>query len=234
MFSNNFFAQFLGLTLLSLLGTISPVLADYNPPDAEVPDGSTVANGSRTSCKLEAKNITFTPLLPMTHLAKGDRQPELFFYVPVTSPYRIDVGILDEDGEFLDFIEIADNKPGIVAVPMSLELEMGGRYQLYSGLACGSDSQYHTESTAYFELEPAPVAMRTKLTEATDSDTQSEIYADAGYWVDAFALANETQRLDLLEQLATFETEAQQANLEVIAKILTLKQTEETATQLAP
>ncbi|WP_041764042.1 DUF928 domain-containing protein [[Leptolyngbya] sp. PCC 7376] len=233
MFSNNFFSQISWAVFFSVLGSGSVALADYNPPDAEVPDGSTVANGSRTSCIMEEGNTAFTPLIPLTHLAKGDRQPELAFYVPTTSEYRVDIGLLDSDGEFLEFIEATGTEPGIVSVPVTMILETG-RYQIHAGLACDDASQYHTEAIAYFELEALPEAVQTEVADTADAATQSEIYADAGYWLDAFTLADETQRLDLLQQLASLETTEQQANLVAIAEALTMKQTTDVTAHTVP
>lgn len=201
---------------------MTAVRADYNPPEEEVPDGTTIANGSRTSCRLEAGDTVFTPLAPVTHLGKGDRQPEVFFYVPVTSDYRLDVGIFKagefKAGEFVTFTEKTASGAGIISVMLPEPLEQGN-YQLQAAIACGDDEDYVAETIAYFALEAVTADLAKTLTEA-ELATQVDIYAEAGYWYDAFALADDPQKLELLGQLAVAETPDQQAKIEAIAKSL--------------
>ena len=222
MLFQNFYSA-LSLGLLLTLGSMTAVLADYAPPQEDVPDGTTIANGSRTSCRLEAGETVFTPLAPVTHLGKGDQPPEIFFYVPVTSDYRLDVGIF-QDGDFVTFTEKMSAGAGVISV-MLPELLDQGQYQLQAAITCGSDSEYVAEATSYFTLENLSEDIASTLTDATPTE-QAEIYAAAGYWYDAFSLATENQKLKFLGQLAAVETEEQRFNLEAIAKVLAPTTTE--------
>lgn len=216
MFFQNF-SSTLSLSLLLALGGMTAVQADYAPPQEEVPDGTTIANGSRTSCRLEAGETVFTPLAPITHLGKSDQPPEIFFYVPVLSDYRLDVGIF-QDGDFVAFTEKIASGAGVISVMVPEPLDHG-QYQLQAAIACGSDTEYVAEAITYFTLENLSEELTLSLADATPTE-QADIYAAAGYWYDAFSLANEHQKLKFLGQLAAAETEAQQANIEAIAKIL--------------
>lgn len=220
--SGNFFSK-LGLILLcALIGSASIARAQYIPPDAEVPDGSTVANGSRSACELEDGEAIFTSLAPMAHLGKGDRQSALFFYVPVVSDYRLDVGIFDGEGQFLELLGATGSGAGIVSVEMSPELDEG-LYQIQAAIACGEGDEYDAAIVTYYHREPLPETIQTELQAITEPSAQSDIYAKAGYWFDAFALADETQKIELLQQLAAVESEPQQSHLEATITSLEMK-----------
>lgn len=219
MFFNNFFMP-LGLGLiLTFGGLVTTARADYKPPEGEVPDGTTVANGSRSDCAMEAGDTVFTLLAPMGHLGKGDRHTTLFFYVPVTSAYRLDVGIFDAAGTVVNLTTRDGTTPGLVAVELSTPLATG-LYQVQAAIACGTGEDYDVEITRYFQREPLPALFATALTTIDEPKAQSNLYAQVGYWYDAFTLADDSQKVSLLQQLAIVESEPQQSQLTAIAQSL--------------
>ena len=212
-FSNNFFSKSILGAALILCGSATVAQAGYNPPDAEPPTKPTVANGSRTGCLMDDSASTFTAIAPMAHLGRSDRQPELFFYVPVLSDYRLDVGILDDTGNFVALAELEGEGTGISSVTIPEELT-AGIYEIQAGITCdGFD--YDARVNNYIEIAPDL---------AFEEFETAELYADEGYWYDAFALADTTQKIDLLRDLADLETGTQQSNLAAIAEVLELTQ----------
>ena len=209
--SNNFFPKVCLSATLILCGSATIAQAGYNPPDADPPTKPTVANGSRNGCLMDEGVATFTPLAPMAHLGRSDRQPELFFYVPVLSDYRLDIGIVDDADNFILLTEMEGLGNGVVSLTLPQELSEG-IYEIQAGITCdGSEFDFRVNN--YFEIAP----------DSTFEDFETaEAYADEGYWYDAFALADTAQQIDLLRELAEFETDSQQFNLEAIAETLEL------------
>lgn len=207
----------LGGLYLGVWSPLAPAQAQYVPPPGDPPKGSSAAAGSRSSC---ASSLA-TVLAPQGHVARASTTT-----LPVTwfvsaqppRPYRIELSLYHaaEAGAVPQMLStdsfVVEPEEGFFArsIPNTdTPLALGERYILEVAVACNleSPSVDHYFVTELDLVAPSP-ALQTALDRATSTAEQVVLYAGAGYWYDALALAETEQRSKLIQELATWETEA--------------------------
>ncbi|MEM9483243.1 MAG: DUF928 domain-containing protein [Cyanobacteria bacterium P01_F01_bin.116] len=206
LFAKRCYQLILGTLLLTL--PLTPVQAQqYKPPSGNPPQTATGSNGSR-GCRgiYDVPLVGLAPTL-MNHVGQTTTNtPTLAWFVPTADPYRIRVSLYTIDQENLLYeTEYEDSVSGIISfsIPEDVGLESDERYLWEVNIACDLDNPTYQE---YFIAEvdivvpPADLAAAVAL--APTSSEKASLYAEAGYWYDAFEEAlNASADMSLVQTL---------------------------------
>ena len=190
VFSNRCYQLILGTLLL--MAPLNPVQAQqYNPPSGSPPQTATGSNGSRGCQGLyDVPLVGLAPTL-MNHVGQTTTTtPTLAWFVPTAEPYRIRVSLYTIDQENLLYeTEYEDSVSGIISfsIPEGVGLEPDERYLWEVNIACDLDNPTYQEYfIAEVDIVSPPAELISALSLAPTSSEKASLYAEAGYWYDAF------------------------------------------------
>ncbi|NEZ64900.1 DUF928 domain-containing protein [Leptolyngbyaceae cyanobacterium CCMR0082] len=190
LFSKRCYQLILGTLLLTL--PLNPVHAQqYNPPSGSPPQTATGSNGSR-GCRgiYDVPLVGLAPTL-MNHVGQTTTiTPTLAWFVPTADPYRIRVSLYTIDQENLLYeTEYEDTIPGIMSfsIPEDVGLEPDGRYLWEVNIDCDLDNPTYQEYfIAEVDIVSPPAELAAAVALAPTASEKASLYAEAGYWYDAF------------------------------------------------
>ena len=171
---------------------LTPVQAQqYKPPSGSPPQTATGSNGSR-GCR-GIYDVPLVGLAPtvMNHVGQTmTTTPILAWFVPTAEPYRIRVSLYTVDQENLLYeTEYEDNISGIISfsIPEDVGLEADERYLWEVNIACELDNTTYQEYfIAEVDIVSPPADLAAAVALASTSSKKASLYAEAGYWYDAF------------------------------------------------
>lgn len=158
------------------------------------PQNPTIGGGGRGGCNLAKAKETLTILSPIYGRTVSTR-PVFSWFVPDTKSYPMELYLYeyDEKGkgeEILAKIPL-QSKLGIMNYTFPQEkvaLSVGKRYIWQIVLICDNNNQVKDViAEAVFEVVNIPASLNSQLKSAKTNRERSELYAQFGFWYDAFA-----------------------------------------------
>ena len=230
------------LTSLLLTGMLVAVnkeaLADYQPPPKkeDKEEKHTSANISRGCPTIyeETNELTIqaktglVALAPQVHHTGKTTltHPTFVWYVPDVKPYQVSLELYQRQPEGKPqsvWNWESTTKQGIMSVSLpetQPPLEAGQQYYWQVRVQC--DPAHPTSwliAEANLEVVATPADLASQLAQAPNSIAKADIYADAGIWYEALAIAitnSNSDRMDLQLLASLAEIEAQEEGIEQI------------------
>jgi hypothetical protein len=172
----------------------------YKPRKGSAPKGPITTTATR-GCAAEADNQdNFVALAPATDLGQTQsRRPTFAWYIPQkeTKPLRFE--LLNTKAEIIYTTDLT-SQPGIMQYRLpetAPDLAIGQAYQWRVILQC----QPGRPSADQF------VSAKIELIAGKSTRSTAQEYAEMGLWYDAFAVATDQERVQLLSDLANLEAE---------------------------
>lgn len=205
------------LILTLSIGIAPMALAKYRPPKRPSAPKETMPRVSRgDSCDRKAEG-KLTPLVPFSHIGQtSSPHPTFTWFVPDRTPHPLQFRLFTRTGQPLYRTEI-QSQPGImsVALPPNLpQLTIEQSYQWQVVLVCDPKvPSRNVVATAEIQVVEPDASLQTQLAAVQTPQQRIDLYAEAGLWYDAIAVAlkaSETAQtqlpvLDLLDSLASSE-----------------------------
>ena len=207
-------------SMLPLVALTSPVVAQrnsskpiiaYRPPNRGAPR-TTVGAGSR-GCP-QSLNVTLSLLAPNDHTGlTSNAHPSFAWYVSDASPVPVEFSLV-EPGKAKPLLvkQVRADKAGIMRLDLPKDLPglvPDKEYRWSVSLVCNpirrSNDVY---AQSWIKFVPIKEEISTKLNQSQMPVEKAEIYADRGYWYDAFNslnLAQKTQPNDTTVNIAQKE-----------------------------
>ncbi|NEN94359.1 MAG: DUF928 domain-containing protein [Moorea sp. SIO3I7] len=213
-----------GLTIgvVSLfLGMTTVALADYQPPpEPSHPEQPTIISGTRGGCSKNGQ-ANLTTLAPQEHIGKTvSTHPTFAWFVPdaeaLPMKFQLYQDDVNEHPQPIQNIEL-QTTPGIMTHSLSedeLGLSVGQKYLWQVVIICEPN---HPSSAiiaqAYIDIVQESPDLKIALAAATNPVDRADIYADRGFWYNAFGevvgsaddARHRELKLNLLTDLAKIE-----------------------------
>ncbi|MGA7936921.1 MAG: DUF928 domain-containing protein [Kovacikia sp.] len=234
------------LIILGLsLGMSSVALAAYHPPPGSSrPTGSSSSTGTRGGCGIE-EPTNLTILAPQGHLGQtASTQPTVAWFVPAQNSYPLEVALFEENGgqrdQLIHIFRGIKSSPGMMQLSLaerSVQLETGKTYRWQVAVLCNPNRPATAQiAKARMKVVALPATLKTQLAQTRDRLKQANLYAEAGFWYDAFAetlaVAKSQPLIGLLKDLISLESGEPKQQLQ---QILAIEQREpEKATHATP
>ena len=240
MMMKKFYGSIL-LTSLLLTGLLviaqKEALADYQPPPRQenqkenqeekftigtVSRGCPVKNTGAT----QSSRVGLVALAPQVHhIGKTtSTHPTFAWYIPEVKSYQVGLELYQKPAEGKVksvWTWESTTKPGIMTASLPKTqppLEVGQKYYWQVKVKCKPNHPSSWLVTgADLEVVATSANLNEQLTQAQDLSTKADLYADAGIWYDALAIAldnSNSDRIDLLllENLAEIEAQEKGTN----------------------
>ncbi|MBD1864474.1 MULTISPECIES: DUF928 domain-containing protein [Trichocoleus] len=198
-------------------GTGANTIRAYRPPknpSAPRETGTNTTRGDNCDRKAEGK---LTPLVPFSHIGQtSSSRPTFVWFVPDRTPHPLQFRLFTRTGKPLYRTEL-QSQSGImqVTLPANLApLTIGQAYQWQVVLVCDPQvPSRNVVATAEIQVVEPDASLQNQLAAAPSPQQRIDLYAEAGLWYDAIAVAfkasetaqNQSAVLDLLDSLATSE-----------------------------
>ena len=181
--------------VLSTLGQQLARSLEFNIPEADV--GQLIiliGRGYKDYCRIsrEEKLIALIPSQNWgAEIKTISKTPTLYWYVPENNAEIAEIGILDEEGNELYWIEFTPpSKPGIInyEIPASAGLEEGKPYRLLMALVCDPEDRA-TDVFVWGNIlvVAKPVGLEEDLAAAKNPLEEASAYAKAQIWHDTLS-----------------------------------------------
>ena len=206
----SYFASLLIVLNLIIGSFSSSVLAEANRTDSQnTANDSNIGmpnhrrdGGSRSgndNCVASDRNLV--ALIPENTVAlTASASPELFFYVPKTSPEKtIEFVLRSEADEFMYEAFLKTNGQGIISVKIPPEVQSklvtkGANYRWYLSMICNSRQRSRDIVVeGWMRQSKIGTTLKQKL-EASDVVAQADLYQDRGLWYDALSVLAEQKK----------------------------------------
>ncbi|HEY9655007.1 MAG TPA: DUF928 domain-containing protein [Crinalium sp.] len=208
------------VVLLLSLAIAPTVLAGYKPPKSSRPSGSTIGTVVRGegSCAAGTKGA-LTALAPLGHIGQTTAtHPTFAWYVADNQSYPIEFTLYRyaSNGKLVSLYQTQlKSQKGIMQYSLPQDetgLNIGQTYLWQVALLCSSSSPDKDQVLRTdVEVVATPATLQTSLAKTTDHSQRANLYAEAGFWYDAFAEAlaadskTKSVSIPLLEDLVKVE-----------------------------
>ncbi len=206
--------------ILSVSLSIAPLaIAKYTPPKKPSAPKETGTNTTRGgSCEANSA-AALTALVPFSHVGQTiSGHPTFTWFVPDRTSRPLQFRLFSSTGQALYRTEM-QSQPGImsVALPSNLpQLSIGQSYKWQVVLVCEPRVPLRNVVVeAEIQVVQAAVPLQAQLAAAQTPQQRIDLYAEAGLWYDAMAVArkasetsqNQAPVLELLDALAGSEAQ---------------------------
>lgn len=181
----------LSLSLMLIITNIAK--ADYKPPsNQQPPKYSSSQLGVRGRCP--GHNVFLEILAPQNYVGQtASSRPTFAWFFNSSESFPLEFRLyeyVEDDQQELIYESKTTTQPHIttLSLPEAIpDLEKNKRYLWQVAVICNPNNpSLDVVSSAEFELAEIPADLAEKLSRTEDSLTRSELYADAGFWYDAF------------------------------------------------
>ena len=206
-----------GVLGFSLIFT-SSALARYVPPSKPSNPSRTGSTGTRGGCG-EATETSLTVLAPVGHSGQTvAAHPTFAWFVPDKRSYTMEFTLYEPSargGYSILYTMQQSTKEGIMSLSLPKNVPGLSDRQTYLwqvALLCDpSDPSKDQLARATVDVVSMPPGLKAALAQAPDHLKRADLYAQAGFWYDAFAetlegSSNKPFWLALLENLSHLET----------------------------
>ena len=216
----------IGIKLLSscmlTLMLADSVIAAYTPPKKPSrPKDPVGSNSTRTGGCSATSTASLTALAPISHIGQTvSQQPTFAWFVPDTKSYPMELIIYeyksnDEREEVKSFKFLSQQGIMKFSIPKDeFSFSVGKKYRWQIALLCDTNSpSKDLFAEAELEVVPMPSNLANQIAQTTNSIQKAQIYAQDGFWYDAFAETlkspqNKKFQLTLLEDVSDLEAKA--------------------------
>jgi hypothetical protein len=177
--------------------------------------------------------LPLTLLAPLSHVGQTTSlHPTFAWFVPqeLSLPVEFSLYEFDQNGtlKLTEEIELKTS-PGIMKLSLPKDkpgLKVGKRYLWQAEIICNRNRPSQNKvSRTEIEVVPIPASLKSALSRTSDRTKKAELYAEAGFWYDAFSEALGTAKdgqlgeaaASLLQDLAELEKPQQSVELTQIA-----------------
>lgn len=207
-------------SILSLALGISLILSSAAwakfRPSPTTPRGPIPPMGTR-GCATDT-TLDFTALAPVSTIVDLSLdQTTIALYIPDRAAYEVTLRLYQDTaptGEKPKWTAVKEFEPkksqeGVMTLQIPAELLKEGQTYLWqAALACipGYPSS-DLVAQAQFRVVSKPAELQRKLSQASDAETRSQLYAAAGFWYSAFieAKPSKSTQISLLKDLVEYE-----------------------------
>jgi hypothetical protein len=221
-----------GFVLGLSLATTTVALGAYKPPSQpSYPKTPTTTTGTRGGCEEKTETI-LTSLAPQTHVGQTvSPYPTFAWFVPDSQPLLMEFRLYKYDsGDRPQLVEKVklQTVPGIMQRSLSRDrpgLSVGQNYRWQVVIFCNPNRPSTALVTeAEVEVVEMPQAFKTALSTTNNLLERAKLYAESGFWYDAFAEVLKSRRkavtkeykLNLLEDLAKLEEAGEKERIQLI------------------
>lgn len=194
-------------------------LAKYTPPQNPSKPKETGTNTTRGgSCEANSAAV-LTALVPFSHVGQTiSGHPTFTWFVPDRTSRPLQLRLFTRSGQLLYKTDM-ESQSGImsVALPPNLpQLSIGQSYQWQVVLVCDPNvPSRNVVATAEIQVVAPVASLQAQLAAAQTPQQRIDLYAQAGLWYDAMAVArkasetsqNQAAVLELLDALAGSEAQ---------------------------
>lgn len=208
----------LGSVLLLLLMNAAPAFAQYRPSGSSRPRSPTTTTGRRGGCS--DSQTALTVLAPQNYVGQtASSHPTFAWYVPDEQPVMMEFHLYQytaSDRELIHKVEM-QSQPGMMSLMLPTDhpgLQVGQQYLWQAVLLCNPNRPSGAiVAKAELTVLGLPSELEAALAQTDNPLQRADLYAEAGFWYDAFAEAlqgsgtsAEVTQVSLLEDLSRSET----------------------------
>lgn len=216
--NNRFYRILLTSCIFSFSLITTPLaLAEYQPPsEPSQPDSGDVGTtGRRGGCRTTSA-ASLTALAPYSHVGQTvSTSPIVAWFVPDSDSFPLEFFLYEYDGDNERKIlhQNLQSSPGIMNLSLP-NLTVGKQYRWQVVLLCNPNRPSSALITgATIEVMAMPPALKTQLEVTNNPLEEANLYAESGFWYDAFGAVLESTEdlnakdlgLSLLENLVSLE-----------------------------
>jgi len=192
---------FVSVALLLSLAIAPTVLAGYKPPKSSKPSGRSGGLLTRGLCDEATKGDhaegVLTALAPLGHVGQTTAtHPTFAWYVPDDKSYVIEFTLSSyaSNGKPIPFYQSQlQSKKGIMQYSLPKDktgLKVGQMYLWQVALLCNPSSPDKDQVLRTdVEFVATPATLQASLAKTADHPQRANLYAEAGFWYDAFTEA---------------------------------------------
>ena len=219
----------------------------YVPPKNPSAPKDTGTNATRDTGSCEANPSSgLTALVPFSHVGQtASQHPTFTWFVPNPAPPLLEVRLFTGIGQLLYKTQM-QSQPGIMSISLPLDqlaLAIGQLYQWQVVLICEPNvPTKNVVMKAEIQVVKPDAWLQTQLDAASTPQQRSDLYAQSGLWYDAIQEAikaprtssNQPAVLELLEALATSETQPFKEWSDRLTQIQTIERQRQDQRQPSP